>query len=275
MNICAATMARTDRPYEVKEWVNYHKLIGVDTFYIYDDFSPVDLHSAFPNNTRWFEATEKNRFIQLEVFEKFMRAAKEDNIDWLILTDVDEYIVMTHEDNLHSYLNRMSDFPAIELQMKNFSPMGYTGSYNSTSSIFDKYPSVYRPCQLVKTLVNVNRTTPQKPGNPHHFISGAVNCIGQQPEYAYTNNCATGHPCNINLPAWINHYPVRDLEQLVNKTRQRRCKLEVDDPSAQLECVLSYVLKFTNPNILEKYNLKQRQPELYKQHIANCDWLTA
>ena len=266
-------MTRSTRLYEVKEWVNYHKLIGVNTFYIYDDFSPIDLHPAFPNNTRWFKATEKDRFIKFEVFEKFMQAAKEDNIDWLILTDVDEYIVMTHEDNLYSYLNQMSNFPAIELQMRNFSPMGHSGSYNSTVSIFDKYRSVYRPCQMVKTLVNVNRTTPQRPSNPHHFISGAVNCIGQQPEYTYTNNCATGHPCNINLPAWINHYPVRDLEQLVNKTHQRRCHLEVDDPSAQLEYVLSYVLKFTNPNILEKYNLKQRQPELYKQHIANCEWL--
>ena len=153
MNICAATMVRTDRPYEVKEWVNYHKLLGVNKFYIYDDFSTVDLKPVFPDNTKWFPAKEEKKFVQFKLFEKFMKAAKEDDIDWLILTDVDEYIIITDEPDLISYLQKMEKYTAIEIQMRNYSPIGCLDNYNPNVSIFDSFPLYYKSSRLVKTML--------------------------------------------------------------------------------------------------------------------------
>ena len=279
MNICAATMVRSDRPYEVKEWVNYHKLIGVNKFYIYDDFSEADIKPLFPKNTKWLSSIHDRELLQCKLYEKFMRLAKEDKVDWLLLIDIDEYIVITHKPNLSSFLEEMNNYPAVELQMRNFSPQGNVGDYKPDKSIFDTFAQYYRPSFDVKTLVNINRLKkPFIPNNPHHFIKSAVDCLSNIPTYTTKINFKNkkdhiGYPCNINVPAWINHYPLRDLKQIHSKIKNHSTFIG-DNEHKQIDYVLRYLLTFTNPNVYEKFNFKKQMAKLYKKHIENCDWLT-
>ena len=176
----------------------------------------------------------------------------------------------------------MNNYPAVELQMRNFSPQGNVGSYNPDKSIFDTFVQYYRPSHVVKTLVNINKLKKSfTPNNPHHFIKSAVDCLSNIPTYTppkiNINNKEEyiGYPCNINVPAWINHYPLRDLEQIHRKIKNHSTFLDIgENEYKQIDYVLRHLLTFTNPNLYEKFNFKKQMSRLYKKHVENCDWLT-
>lgn len=113
----------------LREWIEFHRLIGAEHFYLYDNGSTdnylevlgpyikeglvtlkvwPDTDEGVPHDAkwRWVHST------QVPVYEDCIRHA---DTKWLALIDIDEFIVPKRDKTILPLLERYEDFPAIRL----------------------------------------------------------------------------------------------------------------------------------------------------------------
>jgi hypothetical protein len=108
-----ATMIRNEAPY-LKEWIEYHKLVGVEAFYIYDNYSTDAtketlqpyiesgevVYTLFP-----VEETH-NLETQIQAFNDAITRCR-NKTRWLALIDADEFIVPVHADKITTVIKEV------------------------------------------------------------------------------------------------------------------------------------------------------------------------
>ena len=90
------------------EWINYHKLVGVDHFYIYDNESTDNLKevlkpyikSGLVTYTYW-KGKGQQRVIYTDALLKYM-----DNSKWMTFIDDDEFIVPVSQKTIPDVIKR-------------------------------------------------------------------------------------------------------------------------------------------------------------------------
>ena len=112
--ICA--IAKNEGPY-FKEWIDWHKKLGVEKFYIYDNESS--------DNTKAILAPYIEAGIVEYTFfpgKKQQLPAYDDCLDkhrlearWMAVIDLDEFIVPVKDETIPGFLKRFEDFPAVEI----------------------------------------------------------------------------------------------------------------------------------------------------------------
>lgn len=94
-----------------KEWIEYHRLVGVDKFYIYDNESSdntVDVlkeyideglvdYTFFPGESR-----------QIPAYVDCIKNHKHDT-EWLAIIDLDEFIVPVNDNTIIEYIEKLTD----------------------------------------------------------------------------------------------------------------------------------------------------------------------
>lgn len=106
-NISLVLIIRNEAKY-IQEWIEYHKLIGVDHFYIYDNESTDDLHEILKKYIE--EGIVSYIYIpgqcmQLPAYNDAIARFKELNT-WMGFIDSDEFIVLSpSQKSLRSFLN--------------------------------------------------------------------------------------------------------------------------------------------------------------------------
>lgn len=118
-----------DEARDLLEWLAYHRMMGVDHFFLYDNGSSdggSDLirRCSFARNvtlTRWHD-----RPGQLSAYNHF-RVHYSRNFDWVGFIDIDEFIVPLAGDSIRDILERTvyQPFAQIMLQWLVFGPSGH------------------------------------------------------------------------------------------------------------------------------------------------------
>ena len=109
--IALASMFQNEAPY-LKEWIEYHRLIGVSHFYLWsnqsqDDYLQVLAPYIEEGVVELFEAPETIASIgaQMGTQAKYMNQAlllAEGNYEWLIMIDSDEFVCPMQKESLSS-----------------------------------------------------------------------------------------------------------------------------------------------------------------------------
>lgn len=122
-NICLMTQEKVFSEY-LPEWIAYHRRIGIDYVYIYDNNSPANLTEQYKDRddveiVQW--PWERS---QLQAQNHFLLAGRR-RCQWAVLIDVDEYLMVrqrdfaaTSEQALRVFLRRMrekSDYSQIRV----------------------------------------------------------------------------------------------------------------------------------------------------------------
>ncbi len=157
----------------LKEWVEYHRMIGVDHFYLYNTNSSDQFHEVlhpyikeglvtlvnWPQRLR--NSDEKHDFLwmldsKILAYENAnkMRAIKD--TEWLTLLDIEEFLVPPEGSSLVDLLQKFGDAPGIAIEVDHFD-----------ASKFDIAPKR----RLV--IETVELTSNPEP-NPHKAISKMV-----------------------------------------------------------------------------------------------------
>lgn len=125
---------RDEAPY-LKEWIEYHLLVGVDHFYLANHFSTdnylevlepyirtgvvdlFDLKEDFNKNDpyKWY----KWNSIQSRLYNNILFKRK-DETKWLVALDIDEYLVPYEDNNLNDFLKDYEDYGGVSIFWKNF-----------------------------------------------------------------------------------------------------------------------------------------------------------
>ena len=119
LSICA--IFKNEAPY-LKEWIEYHRLVGVEHFYLYnhessDNFSEVlqpYVESGLVEITNWFTIKLDHFWTeaQLRAYNNCVQKTKSETT-WLAVVDIDEFIVPVKDPDLAAYLTKYDDIEEV------------------------------------------------------------------------------------------------------------------------------------------------------------------
>jgi hypothetical protein len=252
--VCA--ILRDEAPY-LAEWVAFHRLVGVERFFLYDNGSADDPHGVL---APYLEVGCVDlRPWQVPFHLGAARRAYEDCLErvrgqarWLACLDIDEFLFAPGSPTLVPVLHGYEDFPGVVVRWQVYGSAGHERA--SAAPVIARFGRRARTDWIrnrrVKSIVDPARAL--RPVNPHHFVyrDGALavdetrtpvalkrrsrmsrrlrplyRVLGPAlrffDPYAVTDVSRTS-VCVEHLR--INHYPVKSREEFLRKARFKKEK---------------------------------------------------
>jgi hypothetical protein len=116
-----------DEAVYIAEWIEYHLLVGVTKFYIYDNGSTDNLKNVLSpyikdNIVEYIFYPGKNK--QTPMCNNVCRRARK-NTFWLAILDIDEFLVPVSAATIPEYLKNFEDVPGIEINWVLYGSSGH------------------------------------------------------------------------------------------------------------------------------------------------------
>ena len=214
LSVCA--IVKNEAPY-IKEWIHYHTKLGVERFYIYENYSDDTTLKVLNNLVELDYPIEINQVAgcpaQFTAYQLCLEKHRH-NSRWITFIDVDEFIVPRYP--FRELLKEYEGYPALAMHWRLF------GS-NSWKHYEDK-PVVER---FTKRQIDVNPhikcfVDPKRTGacfTPHRFIHDAA--IVDENYITIPNNEATpeGGTCDL---IQLNHYATKSYEECMARRSRPR-----------------------------------------------------
>jgi hypothetical protein len=235
LSICA--IVRNEGLY-ILEWLAFHKAIGIDHFYIYDNQSTdntteilVPLEAAglvtlisWPDSTPAVVASGLGP--QVPAYNDFLRFRNE--TEWVAYIDVDEFIVLKDDDNVKDWLCNYEDCDAVGVNWRIFGSSGHTDY--SEGLVIERFtrraPSEFAANRHVKTFA---RAAQIKLANTHisHMRQKQLVDIFKR-SINTTGNGLHDRVCDGSVQ--LNHYFTRSRgEWELKRARGRATRSERDE----------------------------------------------
>lgn len=205
----------------LKEWIDYHMLIGVEHFYIYDNLSTDNtvkiLEPYVKNNIVEYFLWDRNYNnpegwwkVQCDAYIDSVERAK--NVSkWLCIVDTDEFIVPIQDDNLNKFLKDFDSYGGVCLNWVCFGTSGVNRIPSQSwmiTNLLQRAKLDYPMNRIVKSIVRPERVNAKFSFFPHicsyHNNYYHVNANKEQFQGETTDICID----RIR----IHHYWCRDIE---------------------------------------------------------------
>ena len=206
--ITVVVIAKDEAPY-LDEWINFHKMVGVEHFYFYDNLSS-------DNTLNTLNRYIKQGIVTRRLWRKSQKYAYYDAImrygnhsRWMIFIDIDEFIFPTAADLLTQVLSNLECYSAILLPWKMFGSGGHVKKPEGL--VIENYRYRTKASQLTDDEQKIIKTK---------FIIDPVSIkeIDIHDPITHENNHWQPDADQIV----INHYYVKSLEELDEKIAKRR-----------------------------------------------------
>lgn len=129
--LAIACVAKNEGPY-LKEWIEYHRIVGVDRFYFYDNESDDDtreildpyirdgivIYHFLPNH----KVTKKRP--QIHAYNDAIFKYRE-RTRWMAIIDIDEFIVPVEKNTIPEFLADYEKYPGVVINWVCFDSNGY------------------------------------------------------------------------------------------------------------------------------------------------------
>lgn len=238
----------------LNEWIDYHKHVGVQHFYLYNNLSKdnyFDVLWPYIKNgdvtlCDWpFDYPEGDgnawNTVQCNAYSDCLRKSTH-VAHWLAIIDTDEYLIPVNTATLPETLVYFNEVSAVAVNWQM-----YGTSYvpevlpdeRMTYSLLMRAPDDTPEHYVIKSIVQPDKTN-SVATNPHYFsyITGCcVNTNGQRVEGGISHSTVT----NVLR---INHYWTRDEKFMREEKIPRRCKMYKDGAPYILNCNERYNLIF-------------------------------
>lgn len=269
---------KNEAPY-IEEWLQFHMLVGVDHFYLYDDASTDNyleilnpyiekgLVELYPSpKVSGMEHSWEPR--QLASYQDAVTRAQ-GNAEWIALIDCDEILIPMGEENLPKILaNRFSKADGIYVNWRNFGTSGKTipkgkPLFLELTRCSDKrFPRNW----IGKSLVRPEAVDLKKPFDYVHFfqlLPGKNFVNGNLKPANIVNGLYHGYPRHLDQFIRINHYALRDESYFLN-TRMKRNNYGYGDNDGSKRLFLEHY---------EAFNKKsdKRAAHIIRKHKRNID----
>lgn len=219
--VCA--IAKNEGPY-FEEWIEWHRRMGVEKFYIYDNEST--------DNTK--EVLKP--YIESGLVEYTYREGKKQQVPvyadcldrhrfdarWIAVIDLDEFIVPVKDATIPDFLRRFEDFPAVEINWLLYGSGGArTKEPGHVMERFRKHSVPGHPLNRhVKSIVDPRRVFTLIGCHEAARISGrAADSHGNPIKKVFMER----EPQQDVIR--INHYSVKSYEEFLNKRARGRARV--------------------------------------------------
>ena len=133
-NLSACAIFKDEARY-LKEWIEYHRLLGVDHFYLYNNDSTDAFQDVlipyvnegivtlinWPNGLSYYFLDEENEAYiwslstQVTAYENAIKVAGLNDTKWMVFLDVDEFLVPPTGSKLTTILENYDEYPGVTL----------------------------------------------------------------------------------------------------------------------------------------------------------------
>lgn len=214
-----------DEAKDMKEWIEYHLLIGVEHFYLYNNFSSDDfletlkpyIEKGIVTLIEW--PIEQG---QLSAYQDCYEKYKNDS-QWICFLDLDEFICPYKDNNIREFLKRYRKYPSIVIYWKMF---GTSGKIKRTKELVieEFYISFEKLFTLGKCFFNTDFKMKK---HKVHLIDAEIKLFNKNIVVRSINENRKFIKYNIHrksqegFTAQINHYFSKTYDEYVNRKIKR------------------------------------------------------
>lgn len=192
----------------LREWIEYHKLLGVEHFYLYNNFSDDNYKDVLKPYIESNEITLIDwpyQYAQIQAYEDAFNRFKNET-QWIGFIDADEFVNLKSVNNIKSFLQRYINYPAVFFNWRMFGTSGMTDG-SETDLVTERFTACWDSLTDVgKTFANTDYTLMKI--SPHYtimkFLGMPVFPIGLNkiPNVLFKTLSVK----NIAKHGYINHY---------------------------------------------------------------------
>ncbi|NER01850.1 MAG: glycosyltransferase family 92 protein [Okeania sp. SIO3C4] len=224
LSICG--IMKDEGPYLV-EWLEFHKLVGVERFYLYDNSSSdntINILRPYLESGEVIYYYWPHKPGQKSAFSHCLKHHGKLS-QWIAFIDLDEFLFPTEKDDLTEVLDKFKDVPAVGVNWLNFGTSGHEKKPEGLQieHFTRRAKNSYGPMKHIKSIARPEKTI--GPANPHEFryIKGLAVTENKQP----INGPISAKHSVKKLR--INHYTTRSkqesrekmLKGMTNKNQMR------------------------------------------------------
>ncbi len=204
---------KDEGPY-LKEWLDYHILIGIDHFYLYNNNSTdnyLEILSPYIEQGIVTLIDFPEKYAQVKAYRLCYEAASNE-AEWLGYIDADEYVNIISDNSIKDFLNRFRNYPSVFLNWRMFGTSGHLNE-NPDQLTIERYTQAW-PNLSSTGKGFINNRFPAHNVSVHFHTSrlyslpvfGAL--ANKWPYHNLHFLCSRG----VDKAAYLNHYWSRSLE---------------------------------------------------------------
>ena len=216
MSLSVCAIFRNEAPY-LREWIEFHRLVGVEHFYLYQNRSDDDWQTAL----RPFQDEGLVEVIewpmvppaQLQSYQHFIDRHKGEQ-GWVSFLDCDEFLYSPCYSTISEVLTQVPErWGALGI---NWLCFGASGQESATPGlVIERFTfrsaEGFEPNMHIKSVVRMDRVEAAGP-NPHHFQVRGGTCNESGEEVRGPFNRSSG-----NRLLRINHYHTKSRQEYLQR----------------------------------------------------------
>jgi hypothetical protein len=170
--LAIAAIYRDEAPY-LREWIEFHRLVGVERFFLYNNESTDD-HMAVlePYTSEGIVVWEDfpGFPVQLQCYQRCIETHRHD-ARWIAVIDIDEFLFSPTWRPVPEILEEYEDHPGVAVNCVQFGTSGHrTPPAGLVIENYTRRLGLDRPrSRVVKTVLDPERAVAHG-GNPHYFV---------------------------------------------------------------------------------------------------------
>jgi hypothetical protein len=222
---------QNEAPY-LKEWIEFHKLVGVQHFYLYNNLSSDNYMSVLEpyiargevDLIQWPFASTNNEdwnVIQCKAYENAIEIAKSES-KWLAILDADEFLFPVEEGNLVDFLKDYEEFGGLCVNWQMYGTSGVEKVLPTDlmiEKLILKAPTDYSENAFVKSIVRPRKVSHM---SDPHFAKYTEGYFQVNSDKKQISGSITPYVAADKIR--INHYWTRDEWYFYNVKCARRQK---------------------------------------------------
>lgn len=223
VSICA--IFRDEGRY-LEEWIEYHRIIGIEHFYLYNNFSKDNykdildpyIQEGIVTLTDW-EIPQGQMKAYADCVEKY---SSETN--WIGFIDLDEFVVPNHDDSIQAFLNRFKKRPVVIIYWRYMGSSGLINRNLDKPIIEDLILGWEKYANIGKLFFNTSydyANDLSRNKYMHHRWARYKGCL-LPPVNCFNHSCIYGEDIadSEDMPAQINHYLVKSFSEYAEKKKR-------------------------------------------------------
>jgi hypothetical protein len=229
----------------LREWIEFHRLVGVERFFLYDNESTDDheevlapyVERGIVEVQHWPSPPSVERGVPWAIIDAFTDSIRRhrDDSRWLGFIDIDEFLFSPSGRPLPDVLAGFEEFSGVEVSRLDFGPSGHEarpdGLVIESYLMRRSYTSPKKDWEFVKSIVDPARTT--HAFNAHGFFYSEGYAVREDGERAPEKPPGRKYFPQTSLLR-INHYITKSKEEYLRKGGQWAAAglpLTIDDRS--------------------------------------------
>lgn len=240
-DICICSTFKNEAKF-LEEWIEYHLVVGVDRFYLYNNNSEdnyIDVLAPYIERGIVTLIEWPYNHAQMEAYQDCYSKCK-DEANWLVFIDLDEFVCPLNTDSLRSWLVSMRKYPGIAIYWRQFGSSGKL-IHDSNKLVIEQYNQCWEKFSIYTKMI-CNMDFPIYEFENPHVICSTIFGFKIRPVNQFRKLVSLGinRASNVNNPTiQINHYWGKAYDCFVkNKVNRSDAYHKNDKEMAQLRLAL-------------------------------------